>query len=216
MPERLLRNPLKKSSASQQRKSPFHAMCLRGASIVAITSSAGFLPLAHAQGVHDAPPASAVEQGGMAAGAGKALSPADQQFMDKAGQAGATEIALSTLALSRSSDAQVKRFAQQMISDHTRLARNLDVIAKRHDITEPATADASIVGSLQNLQGSEFDKAYIEKALEGHRKAVELFRNESESGSDALLKSAAARALPIITHHYTMAQQLAKAKAVAS
>src|SRR4051812_13325824 len=109
------------------------------------------------------------------------LSTADQQFIQDAGTAGATEIAASKLALTRSSDRQVKEFAQRMIEDHAKLARNLDVIAKRHGITSPPSADSSVTGSLQNLQGAEFDKAYIEKvALAAHQKAVELFGKESE------------------------------------
>ena len=83
-----------------------------------------------------------------------------------------------------------------------------------HGITAPPAADTAVIGSLQNLQGAEFDKAYIEKvAVGGHQKAVELFRKESETGNDTALKAAATKALPIISHHYEMAQQLAKAKA---
>jgi len=145
---------------------------------------------------------------------GEKLSPIDQQFLQDAGQAGATELAASKLALTHASDRQVREFAQRMIVDHTKLARNLDVLAKRHGITAPAAADSSLIGSLQNLQGAEFDKAYIEKvAMDGHQKAVALFRKESESGNDTALKAAAAKALPVISHHYEMAQQLAKAKA---
>jgi putative membrane protein len=42
---------------------------------------------------------------------------------------------------------------------------------------------------------------------------MELFKQESEQGNDAALKAVAAKALPVIGHHYAMAQQLAKAKA---
>ncbi len=169
---------------------------LAGASVAALALGAGIVPGAQAQ---DNP---------------AKLSAADQQFVQDAGQAGATEIAASKLALTKSSDAQVKRFAERMIADHSKLARNLDVIAKRHGITAAPGADSAVVGSLQNLQGADFDKAYIEKvAVGGHQKAVELFKKESESGNDAQLKNAASKALPIIEHHYEMAQQLAKAKA---
>lgn len=145
------------------------------------------------------------------------LSPADQQFVQDAGTAGATEIAASKLALTNSSDAQVKSFAQQMIADHTRLARNLDIVAKRQGITAAPSADASVTGSLESLHGADFDKAYIAQvAVDGHRKAVAVFSTESKDGSNASLKNLAARALPIIKHHYAMAQQLARLKGVTS
>ncbi|BAN22606.1 putative uncharacterized protein [Caballeronia insecticola] len=168
---------------------------------------AALLPFAHA---HAQESASATPS---AANAQK-LSAADQQFLQDAGQAGATEIAASKLALTHASGRQVKEFAQRMVADHTKLARNLDVIAKRHGITAAPTADSAVIGSLENLQGAEFDKAYIEKvAVDGHQKAVALFKKESESGNDTALKAAATKALPVISHHYAMAQQLARAKA---
>ncbi|BCQ22714.1 DUF4142 domain-containing protein [Caballeronia sp. NK8] len=170
---------------------------------LSLAVAAAFAPAAQAQ---TARAASAVQS--------EKLSPVDQQFLQDAGQAGATELAASKLALTHASDRQVREFAQRMIVDHTKLARNLDVLAKRHGITTPPAADTAVIGSLQNLQGAEFDKAYIEKvAVGGHQKAVELFRKESESGNDTAMKAAASKALPIISHHYEMAQQLAKAKA---
>jgi putative membrane protein len=99
-----------------------------------------------------------------------------------------------------------------MIADHTKLARNLNAISTRYGITSEPSPDSSVIGSLQNLQGADFNKAYIEAVVDGHRKAVALFTKESESGNNAQLKSAATKALPIIQHHYEMAQQLAKGK----
>jgi putative membrane protein len=145
------------------------------------------------------------------------LSPADQQFVQDASTAGATEIAASKLALTNSSDAQVKSFAQRMIADHSRLARNLNIVAKRQGITAAPSADASVTGSLESLHGADFDKAYITQvAVDGHRKAVAVFSTESKDGNNAQLKNVAVRALPIIKHHYAMAQQLAKLKGVTS
>jgi putative membrane protein len=67
------------------------------------------------------------------------------------------------------------------------------------------------------LHGADFDKAYIAQvAVDGHRKAVAIFSTESKGGNNAQLKNVAARALPIIKHHYAMAQQLAKLKGVTS
>ncbi|CAG4917263.1 DUF4142 domain-containing protein [Paraburkholderia saeva] len=141
------------------------------------------------------------------------LSTADQQFMQDAAQAGATEIAASKLALKNSNDAQVRKFASQMIADHTKLARNLDVIAEKKGLKSPPSADSAVTGKLQGLKGADFDKAYIaDVAVGGHQKAVELFQKESESGGDAQLKAAATKALPVIQHHLAMAQQLADAK----
>lgn len=141
------------------------------------------------------------------------LSVADQQFVQDASQAGATEIAASKLALKNSNDPQVKKFASRMITDHTKLARNLDVIAQKKGMKTPPSADSAVIGKLQGLKGADFDQAYIaDVALEGHQKAVEVFQKESENGADPQLKAAATKALPIIKHHLAMAQQLGHAK----
>lgn len=92
------------------------------------------------------------------------LSATDQQFIQDAGTAGATEIAASKLALTRSGDKDVKEFAQRMIADHAKLARNLDVIAKRHGITSPPSADSSVTGSLQNLKGPTSTRPILRKS----------------------------------------------------
>jgi len=199
------------------------------AALAAFTLSASFAPMhASAQNGNAVAPARPGSDGAatpapMAAPAPSSapsqakLSPVDQQFVQDAGTAGATEIAASKLALTNSSDAQVKSFAQRMIADHSRLARNLDIVAKRQGITAAASADASVTGSLESLHGADFDKAYIAQvAVDGHRKAIALFSAESKDGNNAQLKNVAARALPIIKHHYEMAQQLAKLKGVTS
>lgn len=145
------------------------------------------------------------------------LSPGDTQFAQDASQADATEIAASKLALANSSNAQVKKFAQQMIADHTKLARSLDVVATQKGLGKPPGADSALIGKLQGLKGDDFDKVYIDEvAVGGHQKAVELFQKESESGTDAQLKAAATRALPTIRHHLAMAQQLANARKASS
>jgi len=174
-------------------------------------------PGSDSQAVPAASGASAASSSSAPGSAQDKLSTVDQQFVQDAGTAGATEIAASKLALSNSSDTQVKAFAQRMLADHTRLARNLDVAAKRHGITAAPSADASVTGSLETLHGDAFDKGYIQQvALAGHQKAITVFSTESMKGNDALLKNTAARALPIIKHHYAMAQQLAKAKGITS
>ncbi|HWT35949.1 MAG TPA: DUF4142 domain-containing protein [Paraburkholderia sp.] len=145
------------------------------------------------------------------------LSPGDTQFAQDASPADATEIAASRLALASSSSQQVKKVAQQMIADHTKLARSLDVIATQKGLGKPPGADAALIGKLQGLKGDDFDKVYIDEvAVGGHQKAVQLFGKESESGNDAQLKAAAARALPTIRHHLAMAPQLANARKASS
>jgi putative membrane protein len=148
---------------------------------------------------------------------GTKLSPADQQFIQDASQSDATEIAASKIALKNSSDPRVKKFAQQMIADHTKLSHSMGALAAKKGFATTPSADSALVGKLQTLKGQKFDEAYVEQVgLEAHQRAVDLFQQESQSGTDSQLKAAAARALPVIKHHLEMAQQLAGAMKGAS
>lgn len=46
----------------------------------------------------------------------------DKQFLGKAADAGSTEIAASKVAQSKSSNPEVKKFADAMLADHTKVA----------------------------------------------------------------------------------------------
>ncbi|MFL9964420.1 DUF4142 domain-containing protein [Paraburkholderia sediminicola] len=138
------------------------------------------------------------------------LSPADQQFVLDASKADATEIAASKIALKNSNDPHVRKFAQQMIADHTKLSHGMATLVAKKGFTPSPAADSALVGKLQSLKGKEFDQAYVEQiGVEAHQRAVDLFQQESQSGTDSQLKAAAAHALPTIKHHLAMAQQLA-------
>lgn len=143
---------------------------------------------------------------------GTQLSPADQQFVQDASQSDATEIAASRVALKNSNDPHVKKFAQQMIVDHTKLAHGMAALAAKKGLATTPSADSALVGKLQTLKGREFDQAYVEQiGVDAHQRAVDLFQAESQSGTDSQLKAAAGHALPTIRHHLAMAQQLAGA-----
>jgi putative membrane protein len=141
---------------------------------------------------------------------GTKLSPADQQFVLDASTADATEIAASKIALKNSHDPHVRKFAQQMITDHTKMSHAMAALVEKKGFKPSPSADSALVGKLQTLKGAEFDQAYVEQiGVEAHQRAVDLFQQESQSGTDAQLKAAAAHALPTIKHHLEMAQQLA-------
>ncbi|MBB5463217.1 DUF4142 domain-containing protein [Paraburkholderia sp. Cpub6] len=172
------------------------------AALAVLGVSAASIDTARAQ-ASDAP-ASAAPTGGTT------LSPADQQFVLEASKSDATEIAAGKVALKNSNDPHVRKFAQQMIADHTKLSHAMAGLVAKKGFKQTPSADSALVGKLQTLKGTEFDQAYVEQVgVEAHQRAVDLFQQQSESGTDSQLKAAAAQALPTIKHHLEMAQQLA-------
>jgi len=143
------------------------------------------------------------------------LPEADKKFVQAASMSSSTEIDAAKLAMSRSSDGDVKKFAGHMAADHTKLTVQLKMAAPRGVSVPKDNSDTALLDSLLPLKGAEFDTAYIQKVgLQGHKEAVSAFQDEIANGQDAKLKSAAQKALPTIEKHYQMAQDLAKKKNV--
>jgi len=149
----------------------------------------------------------------VSATAADTISSKDRQFVTKAVQAGKAEVAAGQLAVSRSTNADVKSFGQRMVDDHTKAGAELEQIAKSKGLTVPQAPNSSqqkLAQKLEKAQGADFDKLYARQAgVEGHKDAVKLFTDESKHGSDPDLKAFAAKTLPTIQDHYKMAQQLA-------
>ena len=133
-----------------------------------------------------------------------------ETFVRTAAQDGMTEVALAKLALSKSSNDEVKQFAQKMEQDHTQADQQLGSIARTKGITVPTQLDAkhqAMVRSLGAQSGAAFDSAYATHMAKGHAKAVALFQAAAKS-SDPDLAAFAQKTLPTIEVHKQLADSL--------
>ncbi|QQC65075.1 DUF4142 domain-containing protein [Paraburkholderia ginsengisoli] len=147
-----------------------------------------------------------------AADAGR-LHAADQTFIADGTQAVATQRDAARIATSRSTDRDVKAFAERVSTDNAKISDALRAASPRGVDVPKNDPDAAVLASINNLRGAEFDKTYIEQvALAGEQKTLSAFQAEIASGRDEQLKDAAKKALPTIQQHYAMAQDLAKRK----
>lgn len=148
----------------------------------------------------------------VAAQAQPANSNPDQSFAEKAAAAGIAEVDAAKLALQKTHDAKVRRFAERMVRDHTKANRKLEAVARKEDIklpNAPDSADQQAMTRLQGLSGKDFDDVYLQNQLTAHQQAVALFTGESQSGNDAALKSFATATLPTLREHLKMVQGMA-------
>ena len=136
----------------------------------------------------------------------------DQSFATQAAAAGIAEVDAAKLALQKSHNAQVRRFAQRMVRDHTKANRKLEALARREKVdlpNEPSAADQEAMQRLQGLSGKDFDNVYLQDQLTAHQQAVALFTGESQSGKDMRLKRFATATLPTLREHLKMVQAIA-------
>jgi len=128
-------------------------------------------------------------------------------FTTKAAQGGMSEVQLGNLALAKGQSADVKLFAQQMITEHTKANNDLKEIAAKKSVALPTdtnNAQKSLMEKLSALSGAEFDKEYVKAMVEDHEKDVEEFKAQAESGTDEDIKAFAAKNLPTLQSHLDM------------
>jgi putative membrane protein len=123
------------------------------------------------------------------------------------------ELESSKLAVQKSKSAAVKKFAQQMITDHTATTAKLKATIKDAAlaITPPTQLDARRKGMLDNLRSAspaDFDRAYIDQQAAAHQEALTLHSGFAEDGDNDALKKLAAATAPKIQHHFEMVKQL--------
>jgi len=135
----------------------------------------------------------------------------DKNFVKTAMEINHAEIQIGHLALKQGASEGVRKFGQRMITDHTRLENEITPIAAKIGITAPtelAPNDQALLTKLQGESGADFDATYVHAMVEGHRKAVQLYKTEEADARNAAVKSAATHGEPVIAEHLRLAEHL--------
>ena len=135
---------------------------------------------------------------------GIAVTSDDAKFATTAANGGMAEVALGKMAQEKSTNADIKKFAEMMVTDHGKANDELMGIAKTKNITLPATVDADHQKKMDDLSkktGKDFDKAYVDAMVDGHKKTLDLMNDEAKNGKDADLKAFAAKTAPTVQMH---------------
>ncbi|OZI21559.1 DUF305 domain-containing protein [Bordetella genomosp. 9] len=140
------------------------------------------------------------------------LASADKDFLENAAQGGNAEIEGSKLAQTKSSNPDVKKFAEQMIQDHTKANQELMALAKQKGYTppnEPSIMQRTELKALSATSGTTFDKMYVSRiGVAAHEDTVKMFQKAASDAKDPDIKAWAAKMLPALQHHLEMANAL--------
>lgn len=139
------------------------------------------------------------------------IEPVD--FVEEASAKGIAEIETGKLALEKSSNPQVRAFAEKMIEDHTKANQELARIAqgKNLEVADDAELLNRIKTSLLSVRNDEaFDAAYAKNQVTAHEQTIELFERGAKS-KDTELKAFAREKLPKLQAHLTEARKLVSA-----
>jgi putative membrane protein len=144
---------------------------------------------------------------------GGAVDAMDTKFANDAAVAGMAEVAAGKVASEKATNPQVKDFAKMMVMDHGKANEELMAIAKKKNITLPTAPDADHQKMLTDLSaktGKDFDKAYVDAMVDGHKKVASMFEDASKNCKDSELMGFAAKTLPIVKTHLAKIQAIQK------
>jgi len=142
-------------------------------------------------------------------GSANRLAAGDHTFVTKAAEGGMAEVKLGDLAKEKASDAGVRSFGEQMVTDHSKANDELKTLASSKGITLPtdlSAKDQAEYDRLSKMSGADFDRAYMKLMVSDHHTDVNEFRRESQHGTDADIKAWAGKTLPTLEHHLQMAE----------
>jgi putative membrane protein len=146
------------------------------------------------------------------AGQPSELSGDDRRFLENAVQGSFAEIQGSQLALEKTKSQDVKDFAQMMVQDHEKMAKEAAKLASDKGVTPPTGPSAmqvTEITALKALSGGAFDAMYVNRiGVAAHESTVQMFEEASREADDPDVKALATEALPKLREHLKMANAL--------
>jgi putative membrane protein len=136
---------------------------------------------------------------------------ADKSFIKDSSEGSLAEINYAKLALEKSKDPNVRKFAEKMIRDHEKLIESMKPFAVKYDVKPSGTPvmDHAKYQELQLKSGIDFDRAYVEAMVKDHHDDLKMFIDEENKTADPELKAAVAKGEKVILMHTQMIDGIA-------
>ena len=137
----------------------------------------------------------------------------DADFVVEAATINREEISLGQLAQQKGKSSSVKKLGKMMEDEHTKSLGDLTALAQTKAITLPATqtdAEKNAYTKLNEKTDKDFDKAYADMMVDGHKAAISKFEKASENAVDPDIKAWATATLPVLRTHLEHAEMCKK------
>ena len=146
-----------------------------------------------------------------------AQAPSDAQIADIVVTANQVDIDAGKLAESKASNAEVKAFGKQMVTDHSGVNKQAVALVTKLKVTPEDNATskslkaggAENVKNLQKLSGAAFDRAYVDHEVAYHQQVLDAVdKTLIPSAQNAELKSLLVAVRPAFVAHLEHAKSL--------
>ena len=143
--------------------------------------------------------------------------PTDPQIAAIVVAANQVDIDAGNLAIKKTKNPEVKKFAQLMVTDHTAVNKGaVELVTKLKVTPEETDASKALVSGgadnrakLEKLEGAAFDKAYVDNEVAYHKAVIDVLTNQLiPSAQNAELKSTLVGVKPAFDAHLEHAEKL--------
>ena len=150
----------------------------------------------------------------------QAQSPSDAQIASIVVTANQVDIDAGKLAESKGSNAQVKAFGKQMVTDHSGVNKQAVALVTKLKVTPEdnptsqslKSGGAENVKKLEKLSGAAFDRAYVDHEVAYHQQVLDAIdKTLVPSAQNAQLKSLLVSVRPAFVAHLEHAKGLQSA-----
>ena len=135
-----------------------------------------------------------------------------QSFLMKAAEGQQAEIEMGRLASQRGGAEQVKQFGAQMMEDHQKASKEIQLLASKEGVVLPTELTGKHKDKREEfgqLSGDAFDRAYIRYMLRDHQKDVKEFERHAKAIKHPPVQRWAEGTLPLLKQHLQTAQRIA-------
>ncbi len=153
-----------------------------------------------------------IASSGVSAAFAQGFSDKDKDYLKESTEGNLAEIKMAEMTLKTSKNADVRGFAQQMITDHRALIAGAKPVAAKAGVTPPASPSAkedAIYLKLKVLTGDTYDKSYVKAMVEDHHEDLDKVKAENGSTANADMKKLTSHAENVIARHSKMIDALA-------
>jgi len=148
----------------------------------------------------------------------KPAGPTDPEIAHIVVTADAVDVEAGKLAEKMSKNKEVKKFAKQMVTDHTAVNKQASDLAKKlHVLPQDNATSKSLkeggdanIAKLKTLKGKEFDKEYVDHEVAYHQAVLDTIdKTLIPNAQNAELKGLIEKVRPAIQAHLEHAKMLA-------
>ena len=143
----------------------------------------------------------------------------DSQVLMKLHHINKEEIEVGQIAQQQGASTAATDYGSTLVRDHTKADQDVTALASRMSVDLEAKKDDSKhrekqqvmqnkIDQLKKMSGKDFDRAFAQMMVNGHRQAIEMVKDARGTVQNAELKSLLDRLLPVLQKHEDMANDI--------